>query len=90
MVRQVSQCQKIVPKNQWKATPRVLQRVDGFSRKLDRPKHYREQIEGYGNAIVPQLAAEFILAWKESNEHESKVRHRLYLCANRETRKETR
>lgn len=55
-----------IPRHDWKATPRVLQRINGFSRKLDRPLAYREQIQGYGNAIVPQVAAEFIRAFMES------------------------
>lgn len=55
-----------VSRHNWQAAPRVLTRANGFSRKLDKPPAYREQVQAYGNAIVPQLAAEFIAAFVEA------------------------
>lgn len=57
-----------VPRHNWKATPRVLTRIDGVSPKLDRPPFYRAQVEGFGNAIVPLIASEFIRSFVEAIE----------------------
>jgi site-specific DNA-cytosine methylase len=47
------------------AHPGVLTRIDGFSRKLDKPFAYKNKVVGFGNAINPVLAAEFIKAVME-------------------------
>jgi len=47
--------EKTIPRHNWEATPKILRRADGFSRKLDKPLNYKDRIEALGNAVVPQL-----------------------------------
>jgi len=53
------------PGDDWQADPEVLRAIDGFSNRLDRPPLYKERIRALGNAIVPQVGAEFIRSWME-------------------------
>jgi len=59
----VQSAEEAFSKHKWQTDPDVLRSIDGVSAKLDRPPSYKEAIRGLGNAIVPQVAAEFIGAY---------------------------